>query len=419
MANQVTRPENRKEFMDKLVMPYVPSQGDPNVVFSEPQKLGQPEINRALEVSVKKDLDKDFSIGIKDFDEALKYYFDNVLKLNVTQNGTRVDVPVLYGNQENWKDIQLNGYLRDRNGKMMAPMLFFRRTGIEQNRGLGFKLDGNQAHNLQYFEGRYDRRNVYSNFNVLNSRVPSKKYMVSVTPDYVTVTYSCIVWTYFVEQMDKLIESLNFASRSYWGNPNKFLFYTDIENFEETLQYNIGTDRAVRNQFTIKLNGYLIPDSINAKVAAGNRVFSVANISFGLEVASSPEQQVANMNKSTSRTIAAIAANDSINVSIINNTGGIDSNALTYLLNNKQVLASSVTPSTVTFPNGWATPPASFPANSKNNFTFFVNTTFVDPGAIVNFVDNLNNTSTLTVNTGSLGFSFDSQDTIYAIGKFA
>ena len=145
MANQVTRPKNRKEFMDKLVMPYVPSQGDPNAVFSEPQKLGQPEINRALEVSVKKDLDKDFSIGIKDFDEALKYYFDNVLKLNVTQNGARVDVPVLYGNQENWKDIQLDGYLRDRNGKMMAPMLFFRRTGIEQNRGLGFKLDGNQG----------------------------------------------------------------------------------------------------------------------------------------------------------------------------------------------------------------------------------------------------------------------------------
>ena len=226
MANQVTRPKNRKEFMDKLVLPYTPNQGDPNAVFSQPQKLGQPETNRALEVSVKKDLDKDFSIGIKDFDEALKYYFDNVLKLNVTQNGARVEVPVLYGNQENWKDIQLDGYLRDRNGKMMAPMLFFRRTGIEQNKNLGFKLDGNQAHNLQYFEGGYDRRNVYSNFNVLNSRVPSKKYIVSVTPDYVTVTYSCIVWTYFVEQMDKLIESLNFASRSYWGNPNKFLFYT-------------------------------------------------------------------------------------------------------------------------------------------------------------------------------------------------
>jgi len=418
MANQVTRPKNRKEFMDKLVLPYTPNQGDPNAVFSQPQKLGQPETNRALEVSVKKDLDKDFSIGIKDFDEALKYYFDNVLKLNVTQNGARVEVPVLYGNQENWKDIQLDGYLRDRNGKMMAPMLFFRRTGIEQNKNLGFKLDGNQAHNLQYFEGGYDRRNVYSNFNVLNSRVPSKKYIVSVTPDYVTVTYSCIVWTYFVEQMDKLIESLNFASRSYWGNPNKFLFYTEIDSFDETLQYNIGTDRSVRNQFTLKLNGYLIPDSINAKVAAGNRVYGISNISFGLEVASSPEQQVANMNKPTSRTIASIAANDSINVSIINNSG-IDSNALAYLLNTKQIVASSVTANTATFASGWAIPPSSFPANSRNNFTFFVNTTLIDPGAVTNFVDNLNNTSTLTVNTGSLGFSFDSQDTIYAIGKFA
>jgi hypothetical protein len=421
MANQVTRPKNRKEFMDKLVTPYLPKQGGPNPQFSEPEKLGQPETNRALEVSVKKDLDKDFSIGIKDFDEALKYYFDNVIKLSVVQNGTKLNVPILYGNQENWKDIQLEGVLRDRNGKMMAPMLFFRRTGIEQNRNLGFKLDGNQAHNLQYFEGRYDRRNVYSNFNVLNSRVPTKKYMVSVTPDYVTVTYSCIVWTYFVEQMDKLIESLNFASRSYWGDPNKFLFYTDIENFEETLQYNIGSDRAVRNQFTLKLNGYLIPDSINAKVAAGNRVYSVANISFGLEVANSIEQFQANLAKPKASTIAAVAANDSVNVTNINQGSGLPSSVTNYLVQSKQISGSYVSPNSVIFADGWAVPPTGYnlPNNNITNFNFFVNSTLIDPGAIVSFVDNLNNTSTLTVNTGSLGYSFDSQDTIYAIGKFA
>jgi len=421
MANQVTRPKNRKEFMDKLVTPYLPKQGGPNPQFSEPEKLGQPETNRALEVSVKKDLDKDFSIGIKDFDEALKYYFDNVIKLSVVQNGTKLNVPILYGNQENWKDIQLEGVLRDRNGKMMAPMLFFRRTGIEQNRNLGFKLDGNQAHNLQYFEGRYDRRNVYSNFNVLNSRVPTKKYMVSVTPDYVTVTYSCIVWTYFVEQMDKLIESLNFASRSYWGDPNKFLFYTDIENFEETLQYNIGSDRAVRNQFTLKLNGYLIPDSINAKVAAGNRVYSVANISFGLEVANSIEQFQANLAKPKASTIAAVAANDSVNVTNITQGSGLPSSVTNYLVQSKQISGSYVSPNSVIFADGWAVPPAGYgiPANNITNFNFFANSTLIDPGAVVSFVDNLNNTSTLTVNTGSLGYSFDSQDTIYAIGKFA
>jgi len=418
MPNQIKRPTNRKEFMDKLVVPYLSSATTANTEVSQPQKLGQPEINRALEVSVSKDLDKDFSIGIKDFDEALKYYFDNIIKLSVIQNGTKVDVPVLYGNQENWKDIQLEGVLRDRNGKMMAPMLFFRRTGIEQNRNLGFKLDGNQSHNLQYFETRYNRRNIYSNFNVLNSRVPTKKYMVSVTPDYVTVTYSCIVWTYFVEQMDKLIESLNFASRSYWGDPNKFLFYTDIESFEETLQYNIGTDRAVRNQFTLKLNGYLIPESINAKVAAGNRVYSVANISFGLEIANSVEQFQANLAKPKASTIASVAANDSVNVT---QNVSVAASVSSYLIQNKQIAGSYLSPNSCLFANGWAVPPigSGLPPNSVANFNFFANSTLIDPGAIVSFVDNLDNTSTLTINPTILGYSFDAQDTIYAIGKFA
>ena len=113
MANQVTRPTKRKEFMDKLVVPYVETAGNPNQVFSEPQKLGQPEHNRAFETSLRGDTDKDFYIGIKDFDEAVKYYFDNVLKLSVLQNNTNVMVPTLYGNQENWKSIQLDGYLND------------------------------------------------------------------------------------------------------------------------------------------------------------------------------------------------------------------------------------------------------------------------------------------------------------------
>jgi len=420
MADQVTRPQNRQEFMDKLVTPYLKSQGDPNIVFSEPQKLGQPEINRALEISLRNDYDKDFSIGIKDFDEALKYYFDNILKLSVIQNGSRINVPVFYGNQENWKDIQLEGYLRDRSGKMMAPMLFFRRTNIEQNRNLGFKLDGNKSHNLQYFYGSYDRRNIYSNFNALNSRVPTKKYMVSVTPDYVTVTYTCLLWTYYVEQMDKLIESLNFASRSYWGDPNKFLFYSDIENFEETLQYNIGTDRSVRTQFTLKLNGYLIPDTINAAVTAGNRVFSIANISFGLEVANSVEQFQANLAKPKSSQIAAVAANDSVNVTNINQISGSIPSAITnYLLQTKQISGTYVSSNTINFAAGWAVPPSGLPANSASNFTFFINSTLIDPGAIVSFVDNGNSASTLVVNTSVLEFSFDSNDIFYSIGKFA
>ena len=100
MAIQKVRPRNRKEFMDKLVTPYDTKEGNPNEVFSQPAKLGQPEQNRAYEMSLKGDKDKDFSIGIKDIDEAVMYYFNNVLKLSVVQNNVRVNVPIIYGTPE-------------------------------------------------------------------------------------------------------------------------------------------------------------------------------------------------------------------------------------------------------------------------------------------------------------------------------
>ena len=106
MSIQVVRPSNRQEFMNKLVEPYDQQVGNPNTVFSEPTKLGQPENNRALEISERNDGDKDFTIGIKDLDEAIMYYFNNVLKLSVVQNNTKLSVPVIYGTPENWKSVQ-------------------------------------------------------------------------------------------------------------------------------------------------------------------------------------------------------------------------------------------------------------------------------------------------------------------------
>jgi hypothetical protein len=406
--------------MNSLVVPYDPQVGNPNVVPSEPQKLGQPEHNRALETSLKGDTDKDYSIGIKDIDEAVAYYFNNVLKLSVVQNNTRINVPIIYGNQEHWKTIQQDGYLRDKTGKIMAPLIMFKRTVLNQNRALGFKLDGNKANNLQYFETSYNRRNIYSNFAALNSRNPEKRYGISVTPDYVTVEYSCIIWTYFIEQMDKLLEAINFASRSYWGDPNKFLFYSSIDSFQESVNYDQGEDRAIRNEFTMTLNGYLIPDSINKTMAmAASRVYGVSNVVFGLETATSAEQFVANKNKPTATKLASVAANDSTNV--IGGSGGgtgLTTEITAYLMNNQEIAGAYTSYTQATFPKSWATAPSGFPANNINNFTFFVNSAFIDQGAIVSFVDNLNDTSTLTVNTTVLGFGFDVTDTIYAIGKF-
>ena len=418
MAIQVVRPTNRQEFVNKLIVPYDPKEGNPNVVFSEPAKLGQPEQNRAYQTSERIDGDKDFTIGIKDIDEALMHYFKNVLKLSVVQNNSRLEVPVIYGTPENWKSVQSDGYYRDENNKLMAPLLMFKRSSVAQNRNLGNKLDGNLTHNVQLFEKSFSKRNVYSNFSALNNRVPQKKYVVSATPDYITVEYECIVWTYFVEQMDKLIESLNFASRSYWGDPNRFQFYSSIESFEDSISYNIGENRAVRTNFNITLNGYLIPDTLNRKLASPGNIYSISQVVFGLETIDGDiniGKKIKTLNgKSLGSTIAADGLNKVITQNIFL---PIDANISAYILNNTQLVATYVSPTEVTFNKGWAVAPSPMPPNSISNFVFFVNGLYIEPSSIVSFTDNVTS-STLIIDPTLLGYSFESSDLIIGLGKF-
>ena len=96
--------------------------------------------DRASQRSVRNDDIGDFTVGIKDIDESIVYYFDNVIKPSVIQKGIRKNVPVIYGNQERWKAVQKDGYYRDRNGKIQAPLIMFRRETLEKNRDLGNKL---------------------------------------------------------------------------------------------------------------------------------------------------------------------------------------------------------------------------------------------------------------------------------------
>jgi hypothetical protein len=159
----------------------------------------------------------------------------------------------------------------------------YRRTNVEKNRTLGNKVDGNEAHLFNVFETRYNAKNQYDNFAVVTNRIPSKQYYVSVVPDYVTVSYDCILFTNFVEQNNKLIEAIEFASDSYWGDFNRWHFRTKIDTFAVTNIIEQGADRAAKTTFTMTLNGYLIPDSVNAKAAATDIFYSPSQIIFGIE----------------------------------------------------------------------------------------------------------------------------------------
>lgn len=270
------RPIKKREFLTSLSEPYqqpereIQPYSNPNSTYSLDAPLGQPEFNRAEQISLKGDDDKTIKIGLEDHDEAIMYYLENIIKPTVTINDKQILVPIIYGSPERWKSIQTDGFYRDSNGKIQIPLIMLKRESFEKNRLLGNKLDGNLVHNVQYFEKRYSRRNVYDNFNVLNNQIPQKEYILGIIPDYITLTYKLSIFTDYVTQMNKIIEAIEFASDSYWGDPERFQFRAIINSFPTPVLLENGQDRANRSEISLTLQGYIIPDNINVAQAGPN-----------------------------------------------------------------------------------------------------------------------------------------------------
>lgn len=257
--------------------------------------------NRAEYKTMKGDTTPRFNIGLSDIDESIVFYFNNVIQPSVQQNGNRVSVPVLYGNPERWKAVQKDGFYRDKNGKIQTPLIMFKRDSIEKNRSLGNKLDANRPQNIQIFEKKFSIKNVYDKFSILNNRIPVKEYHGIITPDYVNITYSCIIFTDFIEQMNKIVESMIFASDSYWGDPNRFNFRAMIDSYNTVVELNQGDDRKVKTEFNITLLGHIIPNTINAEAKSVPRFFSKSSVSFNLETAGSLEELQARLIRATTK----------------------------------------------------------------------------------------------------------------------
>ena len=241
---------------------------------------------REYQRSVKDDDVKRFSIGLRDIDEAIFYYFNNVIKPSVIQNGTAKNVPVLYGSPERWAAVQKDGFYRDRNGKIQLPLILVKRDSVEKNRNLGNKMDANNPTQFGVFEKKYSNKNRYDRFSVLNTRSIQQEFQGVVIPDYVNITYSCIIFTEYVEQMNKLVEAINYASDAYWGDPEKFNFRAMINSYNTTTELVQGQDRSVKTNFNINLLGHIVPDGANTLPQGNAKFFNKASVLFGVETVS-------------------------------------------------------------------------------------------------------------------------------------
>ena len=377
--------------------------------------------NRGYQRSVKNDDVKQFSIGLRDIDETIIYYFNNVIKPSVIQNNKRINVPVLYGSPERWKAVQADGHYRDKNGKIQTPLIMFKRDSVEKNRTLGNKMDANNPNNFAIFQKGYSKKNVYDKFSRLNNREPVKELYGVIIPDYVNITYSCIIFTEYVEQMNKIVESINFASDAYWGDPEKFNFRAMIDSYTTTTEVTQGQDRTVKTSFQINMMGHIVPDSINTSIANMNKFYSKSAIKFGLEAVGAEE--ILSVRPARERLqgsfydgIAGKTVTTIVSASLTPEeqtylalTTTVDTNNTSFSVN---VAENSITFFNVTI----ATPPPNYPALQIDDFSIFINGLSVEPSSIT-AISQVGSDVLIDFNDG-LEYTISAEMEITAAGKF-
>ncbi len=224
--------------------------------------------NRGTKISrnspaVKDDV-KNLSVGIMDMDSAIMYYFNEVIRPDVEVNKEKVKVPCIYASPERWLTISKQGYLRDKKRQIIVPLIVFKRTGMSRDDNMPIdKLDANDPKLNYSFQKKFTQHNRYDKFSVLQSITPGREYYNVSMPDYMNLTYEFTIWTSYIEQMNRIVEKVNYSDGAYWGEPGKMRFRTRIDSFSDASQ--VDGERLIKTTFSVTLNGYILPETFDGK----------------------------------------------------------------------------------------------------------------------------------------------------------
>ena len=161
------------------------------------------------------------------------------------------------GSPERWKASVKDGYIRDQNGKILRPVMMIKRTSITNEEPLTLN-----RHLTYQIQQKYSAKNRYDRVDILSKMMepPVKEVYNIVMPDKVTIMYDCVVWTNKVEQMNEVVEKMNFSTHDYWGDPKRYRFRTEINDYANHVDSPNEEDRLVKTTFSITVYGRLLPE---------------------------------------------------------------------------------------------------------------------------------------------------------------
>jgi len=237
--------------------------------------------NRAREIRRDDDIVKTPKCTIEDVDWALMSYIRDIIKPTVIENGQTIDIPVMYANGEKWAQVQAKGYMRDRKGKIMTPVISIRRNSIAERDTLKtIGVNQNPGGNALILQNKHTTVNRYDRFSVTRGAKRLKEYYISAIPEFIDVSYEILIWTEYTEQLNSVIEQIMPLNGFAWGTTWKFPTYISDYTFETTNAS--GEDRVVRATLPLVSKATLLmPDELRESTV--QKAYSVKRVTFKSE----------------------------------------------------------------------------------------------------------------------------------------
>ena len=223
-----------------------------------------PKLNKAKQVSRRKDDVKNIQVGIYDIDLAFKAFLEKDVKPIIEENGKFIPVPVMYASPENWSAAQREGFLRDNNGKVQTPLISFKRNSLDINTEYSKLKVLTDEDTSQSFIRKYSQENRYDKFSILQDQKPVQERYIVDRPDFVNIAYDLIVWCDFMEDLNKVVEQIIYFQGGACGERYKVQIKGESYSFDTT--NGVGEERIVRSNVTLTAKAYLVPEQTGLKI---------------------------------------------------------------------------------------------------------------------------------------------------------
>ena len=228
-----------------------------------------------------------FSIGLKEIDTAVINHIRNIMKPVVRESNEIIKVPVMYGNEERWKSVRSRGVLRDKNGIIILPVIVIKRTSLTMNPDMPLSFDNDvrgKFISVVRSSNGWSKNNRYDRFSVLTGQKPLEEFIKTGMPDFVICSYSIVMMTAFMEQMNDLNTIMVEHLETYWGDSTSYKFLSALSgDISNEVQMETDGERLVRNELGLEIKGYMIPeftDNVFGKTAEAARGYTPKKVVF-------------------------------------------------------------------------------------------------------------------------------------------